>query len=236
MNKFITKIALSALLVGTVALPLQVSNLEKASASEVTKFSAEVLSEIEAITNNSESVELISVDELPKGTPFVNFDTIEDFEKAVKELDEENKNPQIVNIDTEYTSLSNQMITTKAASTSSTTDRLEVLISKSWNALKAATQPTTVTVDVKYSYTGSGSTKAFSSINNVTSYSLGFPTTWVQTDYNKSFYNFKKGVSLELLGYNVVGAVIAGQEIGAKVSDEITFNYNIGGEKNIIEN
>jgi len=233
MNKFIKKIALSTLLVGAIVLPLQVSNLEKASASEVTKHSAEVLSEIEAITNNSESVELISVDELPKGTPFVKFETIEDFEKAVKELDLENKTPQIVNIDTEYMPLSNQMIT--KAATSSTTDRLEVFIKKSWNALKAVTQPTTVTVDVKYSYTGYGSTKAFSSISNVTSFSLGFPTSWVQTDYNKSFYNFKKGVSLELLGYNVVGAVIAGQEIGAKVADEITFNYNIDGDKFIME-
>lgn len=35
MKKFITKIAVTTLLVSTVAFPLQVSNLEKASASEV---------------------------------------------------------------------------------------------------------------------------------------------------------------------------------------------------------
>lgn len=74
-----------------------------------------------------------------------------------------------------------------------------------------------------------GSTKAFSSIDKVTSFSLGVPTSWVQTDYNMNFYNFKRRVSLELLGYNRVGVKIAGQEIGAKVADEITFNYNIGG-------
>jgi len=61
----------------------------------------------------------------------------------------------------------------------------------------------------------------------------GFPTEWVQTEKNHYFYNFKKGINVELLGYNVVGAVIAGQPFGAKVSDEIKFNYVIDGSKEL---
>lgn len=227
MKKIVLSLVLSLFVVITTG------NTAFAS-SEVTKTSAEILSEIEAITENSESVELISVDELPEGTPFVNFDTVEDFEKAVKELDEENKNTQVVHVNA-Y-SLSDQIIPTMAAAkTSSTTDRLDVLVKSSWNALKALTQPTSVTVDLTYSYTGSGSNKAFSKIDKVKSFSFGFPTQWVQTDYNSSFYNSKKGVSMELLGHNVLGAVIAGQTIGTKVADEITFDYELGGIKKIIE-
>ena len=43
--------------------------------------SSEILSDIEDISKESESLELIDVDELPKGTPFIYFNTVEDFEK-----------------------------------------------------------------------------------------------------------------------------------------------------------
>jgi len=220
-------------LIYSIAFFLTLSTVgNTAFASEDIKPSEEMLTEIGDIANNSKSVELIDVDELPNGTPFIYFDTVEDFENAIKELDEENKNIQ-VEINKEN-SLLNQSISTMAA-TKSTTDRLKVLLDKSINPLKNATQPVNVTVDLKYSYTGSGSTKQFSTITDIKSFSLGVPTDWVQTDYNKSYYNSKKSVKIELLGYNVLGVVIKGQPIGAKISDEIIFSYTLGGTKDLFE-
>ncbi|QTB23128.1 hypothetical protein J1907_03165 [Lysinibacillus sphaericus] len=227
MKKFALSLVLSLFAVGTLG------NTAMAS-TEVIESPSKILSEVEEIANNSESIELINIDELPEGIPFVNFDTVEDFEKAVKEMDIE-ATQVTVNENTESITQSNQLMGARVAraATSETTDRLRVLVKASWNPIKAATQPAWVDVDLKYTYTGSGSSKTFSELKKVTSFSLSFPTEWVQTEKNHSFYNFKKGISVELLGYNLLGAVIAGQPVGAKVKDEIKFNYVIDGSKEL---
>lgn len=226
MKKLTLTLALSLFAVSAVG------NTALAS-TEAIESPVKILTEIESVANNSESIELINVNELPVGTPTVNFDTVEDFEKAVRELDDENKDPQLVKA-TEDITLSNQLITPMAA-TSSTTDRLTVWVKPSLNPIKSATQPASVTCDLKYSYTGSGSSKTFSEILNASSFSVGVPTSWVQVDFNKSFYSFKKGVSIELLGYNLVGVSVGGLEVGVQVRDEITFNYRIDGSKTVFE-
>ncbi|MEQ6857251.1 hypothetical protein AAHH17_22610 [Lysinibacillus capsici] len=226
MRKLTLTLALSLFAVSAVG------NTALAS-TEAIETPVKTLTEIESVANYSESIELINVNELPVGTPIVNFDTVEDFEKAVKELDEENKDSQFVNESQDLT-ISNHFITTMAA-TSSTTDRLTVYVKPSLNPIKSATQPSSVTCDLTYSYTGNGSSKTFSEILDVSSFSLGVPTSWVQTKANKSFYSFKKGVSIELLGYNLVGVSVGGLEVGVQVRDEITFNYRIDGSKTVFE-
>lgn len=203
------------------------------ASTEAVEPPVSILTEIESVANYSNSIELITVNELPVGTPIVNFDTVEDFEKAIKELDEDNNDTQLVE-DTEYISLSNKFITPMAA-TSSTVDRLTVWVKPSANPLKSATQPVHLTVDLSYSYSGSGSTKTFSEIKDVSSFSLGIPTAWHQTNFDSSFYNFKKGVSMILYGYNYIGVSVGGQPVGAKIKDEVTFNYHIDGSKTVFE-
>ncbi len=215
MKKLILSLFLSLFAVSAIGSTVFAS-------SDVNEASKEILLKIELIANNSDYIDLIDINELPEGAPVINFDTVEDFEQAIKEIENE---------DTESSSLSTPLITTMA--TSSTTDRLEVWVKPSSNPIKSATQPVTVTVDLSYRYNGSGSSKTFSSITGVSSFSLNVPTSWVQTGYNSFFYNFNKGVTVELLGYNVVGMVIGGQPIGAKISDEITFSYALGGSKTI---
>ncbi|WP_342513361.1 hypothetical protein MKY34_00800 [Sporosarcina sp. FSL K6-1522] len=227
MKKLISSLVLSLFAVSTIGNTVFAS-------SEDTQYSTEILTEIEDVANNSRSIELIDVDELPEGTPIVNFDTVEDFEKALKELDEENKDLQVdVFEDTKYIFQSDQFITTFAGPLN---DRITVFVKTSLNPLKAVTQPVRVTVDLKYTYTGSGSSKKFSNVSSVKSFSSGFPTDWVQTSHNRSYFNSNKGVKIKLFGYNVVGAVIKGQPIGAKIADEITFSYTLGGSKNIFAN
>ena len=62
------------------------------ASSKTAEPSKEILAEVEAIANSSDSLELFDVDELPKGTPMINFDTVEDFEKPVKEFEAQAQN------------------------------------------------------------------------------------------------------------------------------------------------
>lgn len=192
--------------------------------------SESILHEVEEIANESESLDLIDVDELPEGTPFVKFDTIEEFEQALKELDAENEANQDEGLKVIEAP---QMDLITPYSTKTAADVLKVMVKLSWNPLKSMTQPTSVTVNLGYKYTGSGTSKKFSSITKLTSYSLGFPTDWIQTSRSTSFYDSNKGVNVTINGYNLLGVEIAGQGVGAKVSDTLTFKYKLGGSKTV---
>lgn len=219
------KIVLS-LLVAIFVLSFTGSSVLASSSSTTDSSSSEVLSEIEAIANDSDEIELVDADTLPKGTPAVNFDSIEEFEQAIKALEQERSEAVVVEDDGIPLAQPGEF-----SIMASRTDRLKVFVKPSWNPLKSIAQPTSITVDLNYSYSG----KKFTKINRVSSFSLGFPTDWIQTDVNKSFYSSKTGVSMELLGYHLVGANIKGQPIGAKVRDEITFKYKLGGTKTLYE-
>ncbi|MGG1594203.1 hypothetical protein [Terribacillus saccharophilus] len=195
-------------------------------ASTSSTNSSEVLSEIESLAHNSEEIELVDANTLPKGTPTINFESVEEFEQAVKALEQERT--EAVGVVDDGIPL---MQPGEFSIMASRTDRLKVFVKPSWNPLKSIAQPTSITVDLGYSYSG----KKFTKINKVTSFSLGFPTDWIQTSVNKSFYSSKTGVSMELLGYHLVGANIKGQPVGAKVRDEITFKYKLGGTKTLYE-
>jgi len=96
------------------------------------------------------------------------------------------------------------------------------------NPLKSITQPGSITVDLDYSYTGSGSNRSFTGINNISSHSLiNFPVGWNQTTYSYNIYNNNNTVNVTLHGYNVIGINVGGQSIGANINDTINFDYDI---------
>ncbi|MGR6899708.1 hypothetical protein [Rummeliibacillus sp. BSL5] len=206
--------------------------------------STATMNEIKDIANQTDSLELVDVTDLPENTPFINFDSIEDFQKAIADLEQEQKQEQetlmeelpegLDSISSSPTSIADRGITTFAAS-QSRTDVLKVTVKPSWNPLKSITQPATVTVNLTYNYKNGAFTNKKITKSNVKSHSFGVPTSWVQEDVNSSYYDSKKGVKLELIGYNVVGLAIKGQPVGAKIDDIITFKYKIGGSKTLVE-
>ncbi|MBH9968153.1 hypothetical protein [[Bacillus] enclensis] len=189
--------------------------------------STAILSEVEDISKESNSIELVDYSELPEGTPLVEFDTVEEFEKAVKDLEEEQEGF----VNEKYTTLPTRDSGYFATAAASRTDRLKVYVKRSWNPLKSMTQPTYITVDLRYSYSGSKFTK----INGLSSFSPGYPTDWIQTSKNTSLYNSNRSVSAEVNGYNLLGVSIGGQPVGAKIADTVTFKYTKGGTKTLFE-
>lgn len=51
--------------------------------------SSTIYDDLKGISDESEIFEIVSNDQLPEGTPIVEFDSVEDFEKALQELEQE---------------------------------------------------------------------------------------------------------------------------------------------------
>jgi hypothetical protein len=115
--------------------------------------------------------------------------------------------------------------------TKSTTKQLYVWLNPiSTNPLHSLVNPTTVTVDLPYTYYINGTYKWFKSItaSSIKSYADGIPMNWVETSTPlTSISTDGKKVTITLIGYELLGVSIAGQPIGAKFSDTIKFTYNI---------
>lgn len=228
---------------------------------------------MEKISNESESFDVVNLNEVPEDAPLIHFDTMEDFEKALKELEEEQKLIEEAEVveeaevieeveiieDEETAQDQNSFPKTEAelikeyydsvktpkpvdlnpgtinigdtttAAVKTTSVRHKVRWARTYNPLLIRVRPYYVTSNVKYSYTGTGSSKKYSSIKNVTSYSpFSFPHDWNQTDYNHSFYNLRKGVIIKLIGYHIIGVNVGGQAWGARVSDSLKYRTTVG--------
>lgn len=104
------------------------------------------MNDIHNVVNQTDALELIDVKDLPEEAPFVEFDSLEEFQKAVTDLEEENNNTLISDelptgfntISSSSNSLASGESTTLAAA-KSRTDVLIVLVKPSWNPLKSVT-------------------------------------------------------------------------------------------------
>ncbi|MCY7695326.1 hypothetical protein MH109_13230 [Bacillus altitudinis] len=220
-----------------IALFAVTSLINTASATaEKGTSSTKVLSKLKGVVENSNHLEIVDLDKLPEGTPILQFDTVEDFEKALKDSKLQNTYNDVNNL-TEETKPLNQITTLASKATTKTrTDVLKIMrkgkISRVLNPLSDSSR---ITVDLKYSYSGSGSKRKFTKINKVSSYSSGIPTSWKQTSYNKSISSTKKSVTITLNGYYLFGVSIGGQTIGTRTPDQIKFKYTVGGKKDLVE-
>ncbi|MDQ0178294.1 hypothetical protein [Bacillus chungangensis] len=50
-----------------------------------------ILEQLEDVAKRHNNLEIISIEELPEGTPVVSFDSVEEFEKALAEVEENKK-------------------------------------------------------------------------------------------------------------------------------------------------
>lgn len=199
----------------------------------------DVKEEVLRISEKTDKFEVISTEELPEGTPTVNFDSIEEFEAAIADLQDSSEETEVeeffesdlLSDNAEVKELSpsiasNQMVMA-AVSTKYGEGRIKWMVDKGWNPIKNQLYPPSMFIDFGYKYTGSGSSKKFSSITKITSDCTGVATHWVQsTKGSSTFYDSNRGVTIKIQGYHLLGLNIAGQSIGTKFPEVYTKKYH----------
>jgi hypothetical protein len=203
-----------------------------------TVFASEDVEDIEEIVSNiTDEVEIIDIDELPDGTPILHFATMEEFNEAMKQWNEfqESKiiEEKLYEDKTEIQSrrlISHVEPSPFAVTSSSVTvrngaDRIQWSSTERWDFFYKLYLPYNMYIDFTYTYSGLGSTRQFLTIKSVKSHSSGFPSTWHQTSYAANISSDKKSVSIKIQGYHLLGVKVGDQAVGAKFSDAYTKSF-----------
>lgn len=227
MKKFGMLVMLSvALFFGTVVAPASAAGKDAPPPNP--QKMQDIMNMLEEV-EESKGIERIDVSELPEGTVFINFDTVEEFEKALEEWQEMRQAEEAIELakipdGSTYGPIpgngGGDEITTMATASSrikwSTFDALKFWL------------PTYMVIDFSYTYSGSGNTKKYTNLTSVSSWSDGIPTNWVQTSKPTwNFYDLHRTVSITIQGYHLFGIAIGGFPIGYKIPDKFTKSKSI---------
>lgn len=205
---------LSMLLVFGLFLP-QVS----ASENNVGKEKA-VLQKVKDLTKGT-GIEVIDPSELPEGTEFVEFDTVEDFAKAVKQAKKFQNQVDKLNPKAGDLQSSTDVNSTDIGIMASSVGSIRWSAYQWWNLAS----PLYMTINFNYSYSGSGSSKKFTGVSSIKSHSSpGFPTNWIQTNKAGTIIDGGRTIRLKVVGYHLFGASIGGLPIGYR-SDATYVKY-----------
>ncbi|MBY8914932.1 hypothetical protein KY305_19645 [Bacillus sp. YC2] len=192
---------------------------------------ASVKEQLTSVAEQTKGMEV--VDDLPKGTPVVKFDSVADFEEAVKAV-QENRKEAVKNednvVEESVVSKSEPGIfvmaaAKKAVATKNGSSQIK-WHEMTWNPLNFK-YDTDLWIQFTYSYTGSGSKKKFAKIKSVHSGNGGFPMNWNQTTSVTNIYDSNRSVSIKIQGYFLVGVNIGGQTVGTKFTDSFTKKYHL---------
>lgn len=183
-----------------------------------------ILEQLEDVAKRHNNLEIIIIEELPEGTPVVSFDSVEEFEKALAEVEENKKfsgAEEVIEINDELIEnipFENSLMTTKNGSA-------EI----KWH--EQTCNPLNFKYDTKlwihfnYKYTGSGSNKKYESVSNIKSGNGGYPMPWTQTTSSYNIINNKKAISITIQGYFTLGLKIGQYDAGFRFTDSFTKKY-----------
>ncbi|EFI64368.1 MULTISPECIES: hypothetical protein [Bacillus] len=215
------KLKLSVLSTALVVSMLGVNTSASAAISGSTD-SQILQEELSNIEYQSDAVEIINTDELPKDTPTINFDTIEDFEKFVKEY--ESFQTYNENIVSESSNTLDNQFPIAYANGSKT---IHWYTAEDWSSFYKLYLPSKMWIDFTYTYSGSGSNKTFTKITSIKSNSGSIPSSWNQTTAVSNISGNKKSVTIKVTGYFLLGVNIGGQSVGAKFHGSFTKKANV---------
>lgn len=206
---------LSALLIFGAFLP-QVS---ASGQGQVKK--EEVTQKVKEIIKQDTNVEIIDPSELPEGIPMLNFDTVEDFEKYVKEHGS--------NMDNNHEKFDPKM-NEKDAGThpenggkptdfSALSSSIGLIRWADWNWWETSMMVMTF----NYSYYSAGGYNYFSGVSNIKSGSENIsPVNWNQTNSSSMIMDGSRTLQLKISGYHLFGANIAGFPLGFRAYESYT--------------
>lgn len=184
--------------------------------------------ELNDFSNQTDGLEIVDVDELPEGTPMIEFDNMDEFKKAVEEL----QLAQEINADIEEDVVSANLNSVPEFSTMAAakngTSRIKWNSAGRLDYVYKLWLPSSLWIDFTYTYTGTAlSSKKFTKIKTVKSGSNGVPSSWHQTTHAANISGNKKVATIKIQGYHLLGVKIGGQGVGAKFTDSYTKKYDI---------
>lgn len=218
MKKIFILLVLSLTLIFNLSSPLALATSEKNVERD------EILEQLEDVVKRHKNLEMISIEELPEGTPIVSFDSVEEFEKALTEVEENKKligEEEVIEFNDELIEnipFANNLMAIKSGS-----DQIK-WHEQTWNPLNIK-YDTKLWIHFNYEYTGSKSNRNFVSVSNITSGNGGYPMPWSQTTSSYNIINNKKAIEITIQGYFTLGLKIGDFDTGFKFTDSFTKRY-----------
>ncbi|QWI17616.1 hypothetical protein EXW48_17305 [Bacillus wiedmannii] len=199
-------------------------SFQQASAEEKVDQKA-TLEKVKEITKGT-GVEVLDSSEVPKGTNFVNFNSVEEFEKAVKEgmFQKENKSPLLQNEQIILDPIEEKNPTGGFKPLASSVGSIGWADYDNWwsNIIS-------MRINFNYTYNLSNGQKRFTGVSNIKSFSSGISVTnWVQTNSTSSIIDGNRTIQISVNGYHLFGVSISGVPVGFKSYKNYTkwFYYN----------
>lgn len=217
MKKIFILLVLSLTLIFNLSSPLALATSEENVERDA------IVEQLEDVVKRHKNLEMISIEELPEGTPIVSFDSVEEFEKALTEVEENKKliDEEVIEINDELIEnipFANSLMATKSGS-----DEIK-WHEHTWNPLNFK-YDTDLWIHFNYKYTGSKSNRNFVSVSNITSGNGGFPMPWTQTTSSYNIINDKKAIEITILGYFTLGVKFGQYDAGFRFTDSFTKRY-----------
>lgn len=215
MKKMLIYTSLSALLL--------FSSFQNPVSANTQEDPEDVKEQVIELFEETKDVGIVDSNELPVGAPMIDFDSVEDFQKYAENFQEEiqNKN-EVENLTLEENLViddSNVISSFATRAAKSAVSTIKWGTNERWDYVYKLYMPNYMTINLSYTYTGTGSTKKFSSIKSVKSHSSGIPSAWKQTSSSANISANKRSTSVNIVGYHLVGINIKGVPLGATFND-----------------
>lgn len=193
-----------------------------------------VREEVLDLSSEVEGIEIIDSNQVPRGAHELSFNSIEDFEEFLKEIEihQENIHNGKVKLNNNEVlgrlNIDNLYMPTRSTVRNGvhTLNFISVGFFKIW-------RPSYMNITVEYEYNhhnGRGATsKQFVSIKKISSYSNDVLRSWTQTGSATNIARNKKSVDIDINGYHTLGLNIKGFPLGANINDSYSQTYTLPG-------
>lgn len=193
--------------------------------------SEDLKKQVTDLFKDTDGINIIDINEVPKDTPIIEFDSIEEFEKSARAFQENIKNEidnnEIFEISDQNLIKYNSNISPMSQLRTNKVGRIKWHTAERWDYVYKLYMPSSMTIDLSFQTTGKGSTERISKINSIKSHSSGIKSSWTQTNSASNISKNNLSVSITIIGYHTVGISIKGFTLGANFDDSWTKTYKL---------
>ncbi|WP_226530858.1 hypothetical protein [Metabacillus niabensis] len=231
MKKFCFSLLTAVFLFSSINLSSVFASTEEGVKAEeqLTPEQLQIQKELKELeSSDSVDFELIPSEEVPESTEIINFDSVEEFEKYVQEINQEEQTfEETIQVNPTVPSLSKTTMSTMAAASTYNGDH----VIKWWAPFSGFGMTGLAcwkNIAFNYKYKFVSGKPQFTSVSNIKSYYTGLQigVSWIQTT-NGSASIIKKNTTndtakISVKGYSLLGFQVKGFSVGAKIGNTWT--------------